>query len=169
MAVGRPIVFTQGEFMSIKTIFAATIAAAAVAGVAAAQDWSQSPTFGQTTLTAGFAPDPYTVSITAGGNIDASSSLGGACRGMIANAPDYRLHYNAGSLPLYIGARSNADTTIVVNAPDCSWYCNDDSNGLNPMVSWGNPPSGQYDIWIGTYGSGSGMASATLTISELGN
>jgi hypothetical protein len=155
--------------MNFKTILAAATAAAAVSGAAIAQDWTLNPTFGQTTLSAGFAPDPYTVQITAGGNIDAGSSLGGACRGMIANAPDYRLQYNAGSLPLYIGARSNADTTIVVNAPDGSWYCNDDTNGLNPMVSWGNPPSGQYDIWIGTYGSGSSMASATLTISELGH
>ncbi|WP_300545081.1 peptidase S1 [Maricaulis sp.] len=155
--------------MTIKTILAATVAAAAFAGVSAAQDWSQNPTFGQTTLSAGFAPDPYSVSITAGGDIDASSALGGACRGMIANAPDYRLHYNAGSLPLYIGARSNADTTIVVNAPDGSWYCNDDTNGLNPQVSWGTPQSGQYDIWVGTYGSGSGLAQSTLTISELGH
>ena len=155
--------------MTIKTSLAATVAVAAFAGVSAAQDWSLSPTFGSTTLSAGFAPDPYTVSITAGGDIDAGSSLGGACRGMIANAPDYRLHYNAGSLPLYIGARSNADTTIVVNAPDGSWYCNDDTNGLNPQVWWSNPQSGQYDIWIGTYGSGSGLASSTLTISELGH
>lgn len=155
--------------MTIRTILAASVAIVAVAGVSAAQDFSLNPSFGQTTLSAGFAPDPYTVQITAGGNIDASASLGGECRGMIANAPDYRLNYNAGSLPLYIGAQSGADTTIVINAPDGSWYCNDDSNGLNPMVSWGSPMSGQYDIWIGTYGSGSGMASATLTISELGN
>ena len=154
--------------MSIKTILAASVAVAAFAGVSAAQDWSLNPTFGQTTLSAGFTPDPYTVSITAGGNIDAGASIGGECRGMIANAPDFRLNYNAGSLPLYIGARSSADTTIVVNAPDGSWYCNDDTNGLNPQVSWGSPASGQYDIWIGTYGSGSGMASSTLTISELG-
>ena len=65
--------------------------------------------------------------------------------------------------------RIPALNTLLVNAPDGSWYCNDDSNGLNPMVSWSSPRSGQYDIWIGTYGSGSGMASATLTISELGN
>ena len=56
-----------------------------------------------------------------------------------------------------------------MNAPDGRWYCNDDANGLNPQVWWSNPMSGQYDIWIGTYGSGSGMASSTLTISELGH
>ena len=77
----------------MKTIIAATVAVAACAGASFAQNYSLNPTFGSTNLSAGFAPDPYTVSITAGGNIDAGSALGGSCRGMIANAPDYRLNY----------------------------------------------------------------------------
>lgn len=156
--------YSQGDPMNFKTILAASAAIVAVSGVAAAQDWTLNPTFGQTTLSAGFAPDPYTVQLTAGGNIDVGASIGGQCRGMVANAPDYRLNYNAGSLPLYIGARSNSDTTIVVNAPDGNWYCNDDANGLNPQVWWGNPQSGQYDIWVGTYGGGT--AGATLYFTE---
>lgn len=156
--------------MFLKSALAASAALLSVAGVAAAQDWSLAPTFGQANLNAGFTPDPYTVSMTAGGNIDAANTTGGQCAGMIANAPDFRLNYNAGGFPLYIGARSNTDTTIVVNAPDGSWYCDDDSGGnLDPLLNWANPQSGQYDIWIGTYGSGSGLASATIRISELGN
>ncbi|MDF1768045.1 peptidase S1 [Maricaulis sp.] len=153
--------------MSIKTILAAGIAAASFAGVAAAQDWSLQPTFGTVNLNSGFQPDPYTTSITAGGTIQASN-LSPSCAGMIANAPDFRLNFNAGSLPLYISAYSNADTTLVINGPDGSWYCNDDTNGLNPSVAWGSPDSGQYDIWIGTYGTNSDLASSTLHISELG-
>jgi len=153
--------------MSIKTILAAGIAAASFAGVAAAQDWSLQPTFGTVNLNSGFQPDPYTTSITAGGTIQASN-LSPSCAGMIANAPDFRLNFNAGSLPLYISAYSNADTTLVINGPDGSWYCNDDTNGLNPSVAWGSPQSGQYDIWIGTYGTNSDLASSTLHISELG-
>ncbi|WP_291841715.1 peptidase S1 [Maricaulis sp.] len=153
--------------MSFKAILAAGIAAASFAGVAAAQDWSLPPTFGSVSLNSGFQPDPYTTSITAGGTIQASN-LSSSCAGMIANAPDFRLNFNAGSLPLYISAYSNSDTTLVVNAPDGSWYCNDDTHGLNPSLAWGSPMSGQYDIWIGTYGTNSDLANSTLHISELG-
>ncbi|MFT6542055.1 MAG: hypothetical protein ACJAU5_001135 [Maricaulis maris] len=152
--------------MSFKTILAAGIAAASFAGLAAAQDWSLQPTFGTVNLNSGFTPDPYTVAITAGGTIEASN-LSSSCRGMIANAPDFRLNFSAGSLPLYISAYSSADTTLVVNGPDGSWYCNDDTNGLDPALAWGSPQSGQYDIWIGTYGTNSDLASSTLHISEL--
>lgn len=154
--------------MSLKSIAAAALLAASTAGIAVAQDWSLNPTFGSVSLSGGFTPDPYTVSITAGGNIDATQVFD-RCRGMIANAPDFRLQFNPGSLPLTIGARSNTDTTIVINGPDGQWYCDDDSGeGLNPSVTFNNPQGGQYDIWIGTYGSGSDLASSTLTISELG-
>ena len=154
--------------MSFKTIAAAALIAASTAGVAVAQDWSLNPTFGSVSLNGGFTPDPYTVSITAGGTIDATQVFD-RCRGMIANAPDFRLNFNPGSLPLTIGAQSSSDTTIVINAPDGQWYCDDDSgDGLNPSVTFNNPQGGQYDIWIGTYGSGSDLANSTLTISELG-
>jgi len=154
--------------MSLKMIAAAALVAASTAGIAAAQDWSLNPTFGTVNLTTGFTPDPYTVPITAGGTIDATQVFD-RCRGMIANAPDYRLHFNAGSLPLSFGSQSNRDTTLVINAPDGSWYCDDDGGeGLNAHVTFNNPQSGQYDIWIGTYGTNSDLAQATLTISELG-
>jgi len=154
--------------MSFKTIAAAALIAASTAGIAVAQDWSLNPTFGSVSLNGGFTPDPYTVAITAGGTIDATQVFD-RCRGMIANAPDFRLQFNPGSLPLTIGAQSNTDTTIVINAPDGQWYCDDDSGGnLNPSVTFGSPQAGQYDIWIGTYGSGSDLATSTLTISELG-
>ena len=35
---------------------------------------------------------------------------------------------------------------------------------LNPLLYWANPPSGQYDIWVGTSSSGD-YAPATLFIS----
>ncbi|HRH21034.1 MAG TPA: peptidase, partial [Brevundimonas sp.] len=80
--------------------------------------------------------------------------------------PDFELTYSAGSLPLIISVNSNADTTLVVNAPDARWYCDDDGgNGLNPSLRWNAPMSGTYDIWVGTFGGGN--APATLSISEL--
>lgn len=126
------------------------------------------PTYGSVNLNNGFSPDPYSVSLQAGGNISASS-VGSNCRGFVAQAPDYRLYYQAGGgWPLHIFAQSGSDTTLVINDPSGQWHCNDDGYGsLNPLVSFNNPASGQYDIWVGTYSSSAGLPQATLSISEL--
>ncbi|MDX2275346.1 MAG: peptidase S1 [Hyphomonadaceae bacterium] len=146
---------------------AASALAAIIASPASAQDYSLNPTYGTASLTSGFTPDPYVVNVRSGGSINAAG-IGSPCAGFIANAPDVRLQFSAGSLPLIISAASSSDTTLVVNAPDGRWYCDDDSgnNGLNPMVRFNNPSSGQYDIWVGTYGNASTQP-AQLNISEL--
>lgn len=145
------------------------LAALAFAAPALAQDFSAAPNYGTVRLTAGFAPDPYVVDVRAGGNLDASG-ISPRCRGGVSNAPDVRLHYVAGSLPLIISVASSADTTLVINGPDGSWYCNDDGgvNGLNPSLRWNSPQSGQYDIWVGSYDSSTTPA-ARLHISEVGS
>lgn len=151
--------------MLFRSVIAATAAVLLVAPAAYAQDTSARATYGSVRLNSGFTPDPHTVSLTAGGSIDASN-LGSPCTGSIARAPDYELTYDAGSLPLYIVASASSDTTLVVNGPDGLWYCDDDSNGgTNPQVTFNTPRSGTYDIWVGTFGGGT--ASATLTITEL--
>lgn len=135
-------------------------------GMAAAQSLSAPATYGSRSLTSGFAPDPHTVNLTAGGSIQASSVASG-CSGMIANAPDFELNYTAGSLPLIFRTASGADTTLVINGPNGSWYCDDDSGGgLNAEVRFGSPASGVYDVWVGSFSGG--MEPATLQISELG-
>lgn len=134
----------------------------------AAQDTSADPTYETVRLSAGFTPDPYTVELSSGGSIDAET-LSGECRGFIANAPDVRLHYESGSgvLPLIIKVESDADTTLVVNAPNGSWYCDDDTGGgLNPLMRFDDPDGGRYEIWVGTY-SDSTLQDATLSFSEL--
>lgn len=148
---------------------AAAVAVLAVsAGAAAAQDYNLAANYGSARLNAGFSPDPYNINLSSGGQINAQNAIGGSCRGYISNAPDFELTYSAGSLPLIISVNSSADTTLVVNGPDGRWYCDDDggNQGLNPSLRWGSPPSGTYDIWVGTYGSSS-LQSATLSISEL--
>jgi hypothetical protein len=136
------------------------------AGTATAQSVSAPATYGSRTLNAGFSPDPYSVSLTAGGSIEASNTASG-CAGKIANAPDFELTYTAGSLPLVIRTVSNADTTLVINGPDGRWYCDDDggAEGMNAQLRWGSPPSGTFDIWVGSYSGG--LEPATLEISEL--
>ena len=133
-----------------------------------AQNYSLPPSFGSVQLRAGFLPDPHVRNLTAGGSIRAQDRFRD-CRGYIANAPDYSLYYTAGSQDLFINVDSDRDTTLVVNGPNGNWYCDDDGGDepLNPLLYWSNPPSGRYDIWVGTYSRGTGIP-ATLFISELG-
>jgi hypothetical protein len=155
------------------------IIAAAIAlpgGTALAQDFTLPPSYGETALRAGFSPDPFTVDLQSGGPIRANTlrdnSGGnavrdGRCAGNIADAPDFSLNFTPGSLPLIISVASDTDTTLVINGPDGRWYCDDDSGvGTNPSIRWQSPQSGQYDIWVGTWGSTS-VRPAELHISEL--
>lgn len=124
------------------------------------------PSYGSIALAAGFLPDPHQVAIAAGGVYEASTTVDSACRGWIAEAPDYRLSFTASTNPLLtISATSADDTTLVINDPGGNWHCNDDSDGLNPAVAFEQPLSGQYDIWIGTYSEGD-LFQSTLSISE---
>ena len=140
----------------------AVAAALSAAGAAAAQDPSANAG-GGSSKNAGFTPDPITASIYSGGGINVANTIGGSCVGMIANAPDYEFNYTAGSFPLSFQIRSQGDTSLIINGPDGRWYCNDDANGLNPVLTWGRPASGSYDIWVGAVGD---AASATLYITE---
>jgi hypothetical protein len=149
--------------MSMKTLLAASLAFAALTGFASAQNVSLQPTYGSVSLNPGFMPDPYQVELVAGGSIDAAS-IDSNCVGLIADAPDFRLQYGGGGSQLFVGVTSSADTTLVVNGPDGTWYCDDDSNGFNPLIGGEGVTSGQYDIWVGTYGDST--APATLFITE---
>ena len=148
------------------------LASTLVASVASANEWATAtPLFGTVDLASGFTPDPHQVSVTAGGS-DATAAIGApdTCLGKIAAAqPDVRLNFTVGELPLRIFVDSETDTTLVVNAPDGSWHCNDDGAdaGLNPLVQFDAPPSGQYDIWVGVYGDEAATAASTLSITEL--
>jgi len=119
-------------------------------------------------LSAGFTPDPMTLDLEIDGRIDAAEEIAPDCHGFIGGpTPDAALYYNAGSFPLIFSASSDQDMTLVVNAPDGNWYCDDDSGrGLNPSIRFGAPVSGNYDIWVGRY-IGPGPAVARLSISEL--
>lgn len=135
----------------------------------AAQDTAARATYQDVRLNSGYANDPFTVYLQSGGNIPASN-ISSDCRGYISNAPDVRITYNtSGVLPFIIGVESDWDTTLVVNAPDGLWYCDDDrGSGVNPLVRFNEPLSGRYEIWVGTYG-GTDVRDATLYVTELEN
>jgi hypothetical protein len=131
-----------------------------------APDFTLTPAYGVIDLVSGFQPDPHSVAISAGGPYNAYQIP--ECVGFIATAPDYRVNFTAGDagLPLIFSVQSEADTTLVINDAQGNWVCNDDSDGLNPVVRFDAPASGQYDVWVGTYSEGELQAS-TLNVSEL--
>lgn len=157
----------------IRTIAAGAVLATLAIVPATAQDYHQNPTYTTLNLNTGFTPDPVTVQMSSGGSNDASAlnnqQHAGDCLGMVATAPDVRLNYTAGNTyPLIISAHADGDTTLVINGPNGEWYCNDDraSGDLNPAVNIPHPASGQYDIWVGTYG-GTNLLPTTLSVSEV--
>ena len=143
-----------------------SFAASAPSVYAQSLDSDGEPYFQTLTLSSGFSDDPRTVDVRAGGESSADG-LGAGCSGSMGQRPDVRLHYEAGTtFPLNIYVTSQeGDLTLVVRRPDGSWICSDDYEGLDPAVLMDSPASGQYDIWVGVYGSGYG--DGTLHISEL--
>jgi hypothetical protein len=149
----------------MRTTLSLAALAVVLAAPALAQDWSLEPTFGNVELSEGFLPDPHEVALTAGGAIVPGAP--GCDFGYVAEAPDFDLYYEtSGGTTLYIYAVSGSDTTILINAPDQSWLCDDDGYGEgDPLVVIPNAPAGLYDIWVGTLSEDA--ADATLYISEM--
>lgn len=151
-----------------------SVAALAVCatGAASAQNILGDPNSGTVVLEAGFPDDPHTVELVSGGSINAEEAIGN-CSGYISEDPDVRLTFTRDethdALPLFISVRADGDTTLVINAPDGNWYCNDDGQGegVNPSVVFGPAQSGDYEIWVGSFEEGE-FIDAQLDISELG-
>lgn len=133
-------------------------------------DPSREATFGTVTLEPGFLPDPHTVQLLSGGSVNVGMlSLGAGCIGYAAVAPDYSINLSGDTSRLRFAflANDNADTTLIIGLPNGGYVCNDDADGRNPVVELTAVPAGQYDIWVGTYGTGD-LNSGTLSISETG-
>lgn len=129
-------------------------------------NFSLPPNYGSTALTSGFVPDPFAVGITSGGSVNVSY-LGAGCTGFATSAPDFSVNYTSGAFPLlrfyFIG---NGDSTMIINGPSGSYFCNDDSFGtLNPTIDFNNPQSGRYDVWIGSFAQGN-FIPGTLYVTE---
>ena len=129
------------------------------------------PNFGTVDLTAGFVPDPYLVNLTSGGAIDAAAlNLGDECYGFVSSPPDFRVNWDGVSNRLrffFVAANADEDTTLLVNDPYGNWHCDDDFGAtFNPLVDINSPPSGQYDIWVGSFEEDT-FVDGTLYITEM--
>ncbi|NOY90647.1 MAG: peptidase S1 [Deltaproteobacteria bacterium] len=142
---------------------APTTAAAPSAPAAAAGDSN----FGTVSVRPGFMPDPTTASGTSGGSTDAAT-LNSDCNGWIAGTPDHLLVAGGDFSSLRVMAHATTDgedVTLVIQKPDGSYMCNDDTEGFDPVVA-GAFPAGTYKIWIGSYEHGANEA-YKLGVSEL--
>jgi hypothetical protein len=133
-------------------------------------DYRLDPNYGGVELASGFVPDPYTVGITGGGDVDVMEyQLGDHCYGYATSAPDFRLILADASQELrifFVADVRDDDTILVVNTPDGGWLCNDDYGGeADPMLQLAPAPAGQYDIWVATYDDAV-LADGVLYITE---
>lgn len=99
----------------------------------------------------GFA-DPLITHGLAGGPRDASA-FGGECRGMLPMQPSLRVRLETSFPTLRFMARGDRDLTLVVRSTGGIARCNDDSDGLNPVVEGYFDP-GEYDVYVGLYSAG---------------
>jgi hypothetical protein len=157
--------------LSVRRLGMAAFASLTLAAITAphlnlvdAQDVDAKSNYGGKQLDCGFTPDPFVVSVVAGGPLEVKKN---GFTQYISNAPDFRLIYKAGNRPLIFRATSNSDTALLVNLPDGTWVADDDSGGnLNPMIRIEQPKSGRYEIWVGTIQK-SQNPTAILSISEV--
>jgi serine protease Do len=130
---------------------------------------SGTPNYGAQSIAPGFTPDPIQVAVVSGGTLNVSSmGLGPACVGFATSNPDFNFTLTGTSafLRVFVNGASQ-DTTLIVNAANGSWLCNDDSNGgTSPMIDIPNAGPGLYNVWVGSYAAGAN-AQATLNITEL--
>jgi hypothetical protein len=107
---------------------------------------------------------PNSYNVIAGGN-QQLRNCGFNNTGWVISQPDFEFRldglesYNR----LNIRVNANCDTVLLVNDATGRWYFNDDGGqGLNASMDIMGARSGVYDIWVGTYHSGT--CSATLTL-----
>jgi hypothetical protein len=160
--------------ISLKSLALMTVVTALlVPAAASAQSLSTSgtPNYGARTIAPGFTPDPIQIAVTSGGTLNVSAmNLGSDCTGYATAQPDFNFTLSGTSsfLRVFVDA-GNEDTTLIINKANGQWACNDDSNGgRNPMVDMTNAGPGLYNVWIGSYQSGT-RARGTLNITELHN
>lgn len=127
-------------------------------------DTALAPNYGTVSLSGGFLPDPRVVRLTSGGEMDAARVQPG-CTGFVSRAPDVRVTYEAGSLPLTFTA-VGADVSLLINSPDGAWHCTPLS-ATGAAYRFARPGSGRYEVWVGAPRGGGG--SVQLQISELEN
>ncbi len=103
-------------------------------------------------MKAGFALDPFLVSLNGGGEVDAST-FNTSCVGFVNDKPVLTARWTGTVDQLRVFFYSDSDSTLVVQQPDGSYVCADDAadNVLDPELTVANPVTGTYKVWIGSF------------------
>ena len=116
-------------------------------------------------LKAGFALDPFVVSVNGGGKTPASK-IAQDCPGFVANRPVLTVDWEGktrGKTPVESGTGafdvffySDTDSTLLIQLPDGTYLCNDDANSnlLDATIAIDKPAFGRYNIWVGSTARG---------------
>ncbi len=97
--------------------------------------------------------EPAVFDVIAGGDIDLGECAQLPGFGYVVAEPDFTLSLRGlDALAVEFYVTGDCDTVLLVNAADGSWHYSDDfEDGFDPLVEIADAPSGQYDIWVGTY------------------
>lgn len=98
---------------------------------------------------------PYAQDMTGGGeleafNIELDNHL---CTGFVHAMPTFSFSWSGEAEELSVFFESEKDTTLVVQAPDGAFVCDDDIHGahnLNPALMF-IPIEGTYYVWVGSF------------------
>jgi hypothetical protein len=108
-------------------------------------------------LTRSFRPDPIVRRGLAGGPVPADrlvptaqTSDPGRCVGFFSEAPSYELKLEAPIPDLRVLVHSEGDATLVIALADNRYLCDDDHEGLDPVIE-GAFPAGRHRVWVGTF------------------
>ncbi len=98
---------------------------------------------------------PQSFPVTAGGNVNLGNCHSVQGHGYIIQRPDFTLNFthNPQNYALEFRVVGTCDPVLLVYGPNGQWSFNDDADGLNSRLRIDAARTGQYDIWVGTYGA----------------
>ncbi len=83
------------------------------------------------------------------------------CTGYVdPTAPDVVVDWGGGDLRVWV--RTAFDATMAVHRPDGTWACDDDTEGVLPVVEIPSAPAGRYAVWLGAFSPDPDEPEATL-------
>jgi S1-C subfamily serine protease len=132
------------------------------------------PKFGTISLSENFTPDPYRISIRAGGEyrISNTQNLDPACTGYIdPNEPSVNIRLSASfnnEIEIYLDSNQISSSLLIID-PSGNWHCSNYEfieGSSNPIIKLENPSTGLYRIWAGTMNRSDSERPAVLYITK---
>lgn len=102
--------------------------------------------------------------VASGGPLPVANTPGG-CAGHVTTYPTIVFEATAPFPHFQLTVESDGDTTLLVQAPDGSYSCNDDTFSTDPSITLAAAQAGTYRVWVGSYSAGT-MHNGTLRVSS---